>query len=66
MLVTVAILTTLETNADAMRELDESEKRILKYSADRFLSTLTAAELEAAVNAVKSLGDKAQISGNGV
>jgi len=59
-LTTVGILATLEVDPARVDTLTDQQKRILKYCAERFLSTLSADEFQAAVRSVKSLGDKAK------
>jgi len=59
-LITVGILAALEDDPDAVENLDEQQKRIVKFCAQRFLSDLSADEFQAAVKGVKSLGDRAK------
>lgn len=58
-LLTVAALAHLERDPGLTSRLDGHQKEVLKHSANALLSTLNLHELETALAAVKSLGDKA-------
>jgi len=59
-LITVGILVALESDRATVDNLSTQQKRVLKFCAKRFLSDLTADEFQAAIRAVKNLGDKAR------
>ncbi|MFD3445131.1 P-loop ATPase, Sll1717 family [Microbacteriaceae bacterium 4G12] len=58
-LLTIAILAWLEDESIEALWMDAHQKQVLKYCAERFLSNLNQSEYEAAISAVKTLGDKA-------
>jgi hypothetical protein len=58
-LITIGILAALEAQEGTVDRLDEQQRKLVKFYAERFLGDLSADEFKAAISAVKSFGDKA-------
>lgn len=56
----LGLLIVLDEEPERAKDLTDHQKQLLKFQIDRFLGSLTAAELNDAVSSLKNFGDKAR------